>query len=112
MSPTPHSPIITPKEPRATRRKLRQTSARLKSLQQYQLEKLISLGKFKTILADPPWQFANRTGKMAPEHRRLNRYSTMTYQEILELPVAQVAEEKAHLYLWVPNALILEGLEV
>lgn len=68
--------------------------------------------RYGTILADPPWQFANRTGKMAPEHRRLNRYSTMTLQEILELPVSQVALPKSHLYLWVPNALILEGLEV
>ena len=35
-------------------------------------------GRFGTILADPPWQFQNRTGKMAPEHKRLSRYSTMT----------------------------------
>lgn len=69
-------------------------------------------GQFGTILADPPWQFSNRTGKMAPEHRRLSRYSTMTLQEIMELPIPQVAAEKSHLYLWVPNALILEGLEV
>ncbi len=69
-------------------------------------------GKFGTILADPPWQFANRTGKMAPEHKRLLRYETMTFQEIMELPVAQVALPQSHLYLWVPNALVLEGLEV
>jgi len=69
-------------------------------------------GRFGTILADPPWQFANRTGKMAPEHRRLMRYSTMTFDEIMELPVAQLAEDQSHLYLWVPNALIKEGLEV
>lgn len=69
-------------------------------------------GKFTTILADPPWQFTNRTGKMAPEHRRLHRYPTLTQQDILELPVAQLAADKAHLYLWVPNALIAEGLEV
>src|SRR5258708_7736688 len=68
--------------------------------------------RFGTILADPPWQFANRTGKMAPEHRRLSRYSTMSLQDILELPVAQIALPTAHLYLWVPNALIAEGLEV
>lgn len=68
--------------------------------------------RFGTILADPPWQFANRTGKMAPEHRRLSRYGTMTLQEILELPISQLALPKSHLYLWVPNALILEGLEV
>lgn len=68
--------------------------------------------KFRTILADPPWQFQNRTGKMAPEHRRLNRYGTMKLEEILALPVANVTEETAHLYLWVPNALLPEGLKV
>jgi len=69
------------------------------------------LGHFGTILADPPWRFQNRTGKMAPEHRRLSRYETMTMDDIYELPVAQLALPKSHLYLWVPNALILEGLE-
>lgn len=68
--------------------------------------------KFRTILADPPWQFQNRTGKMAPEHKRLNRYPTMALEDIKSLPVSQVAEEKSHLYLWVPNALLPEGLEV
>ena len=68
--------------------------------------------KYKTIYADPPWQFQNRTGKVAPEHKRLNRYSTMTLEDIKHLPVADVADEKCHLYLWVPNALLPEGLEV
>ena len=67
---------------------------------------------FKTILADPPWQFQNRTGKMAPEHRRLSRYATMSLQDIFALPVASIADETAHLYLWVPNALMPEGLRV
>lgn len=69
-------------------------------------------GKYKTILADPPWQFSNRTGKMAPEHKRLARYSTMKLEEIKALPVATVADNPAHLYLWVPNALLQEGLDV
>src|SRR4051794_25172811 len=69
-------------------------------------------GQFGTILADPPWQFMNRTGKMAPEHKRLMRYPTMKLQEIMELPVGEVAADKSHLYLWVPNALIQEGLDV
>jgi N6-adenosine-specific RNA methylase IME4 len=72
----------------------------------------VTKSQFGTVLADPPWQFSNRTGKMAPEHRRLQRYPTMKLQEILELPIAQIAAEKSHLYLWVPNALVLEGLEV
>lgn len=68
--------------------------------------------KFGTILADPPWVFSNSTGKMAPEHRRLYRYPTMTLHEITELPVEQIALPQSHLYLWVPNALLAEGLEV
>jgi N6-adenosine-specific RNA methylase IME4 len=68
--------------------------------------------RYGTILADPPWRFANRTGKMAPEHRRLSRYATMTFDEIMELPVDEVAAPRSHLYLWVPNALVGEGLEV
>lgn len=69
-------------------------------------------GKFGTILADPPWQFQNRTGKMAPEHKRLARYSTLTLEEIKAIPVADVAASACHLYLWVPNALLAEGLAV
>ncbi|MCG6902824.1 MAG: S-adenosylmethionine-binding protein [Rhodobacter sp.] len=68
--------------------------------------------KFQTILADPPWQFQNRTGKMAPEHKRLARYPTMTLDDICDLPVEAVADDPAHLYLWVPNALLPEGLKV
>jgi N6-adenosine-specific RNA methylase IME4 len=68
--------------------------------------------QYGTILVDPPWQFSNRTGKMAPEHRRLSRYSTMSLEEIGDLPVSKLALAQSHLYLWVPNALIAEGLEV
>ncbi len=68
--------------------------------------------RFRTVLADPPWRFTNRTGKVAPEHRRLARYETMTTDEICTLPVADLTTEPAHLYLWVPNALLPEGLRV
>jgi N6-adenosine-specific RNA methylase IME4 len=67
---------------------------------------------FNCVLADPPWQFANRTGKMAPEHKRLSRYGTMGVAAIAALPVAAVAAPTSHLYLWVPNALLPEGLQV
>lgn len=68
--------------------------------------------KYKTIYADPPWQFQNRTGKVAPEHKRLSRYATLRLDEIKLLPVGEIADAKSHLYLWVPNALLPEGLEV
>lgn len=67
---------------------------------------------YRTILADPPWRFTNRTGKVAPEHKRLNRYDTLSLDEIKEIPVQFISNKDSHLYLWVPNALLLEGLEV
>ena len=66
--------------------------------------------RFGTILADPPWRFLNRTGKIAPEHKRLSRYGTMSFEEIGALPVAKIAAPTSHLYLWCPNALLPEGL--
>lgn len=68
--------------------------------------------RFSTVLADPPWQFENRTGKMAPEHKRLARYPTLPLKDIISIPVHSALEDTAHLYLWVPNALLSEGLEV
>lgn len=68
--------------------------------------------KFATIYADPPWRFQNRTGKVAPENKKLNRYETMDLEAIKAMPVSQIAANKSHLYLWVPNALLPEGLEV
>lgn len=76
------------------------------------LRALAQRQQFGTILADPPWRFINRTGKMAPEHKRLLRYETMTNEEIMDLPIGELALPKSHLYLWVPNALAAEGLEV
>jgi len=68
--------------------------------------------KFSTIYADPPWRFQNRTGKVAPEHKRLNRYDTMELKDIEALPIVNISAKKCHLYLWVPNALLPDGLAV
>jgi N6-adenosine-specific RNA methylase IME4 len=68
--------------------------------------------KFGTILADPPWRFENRTGKVAPEHKRLSRYGTMTFHEIEALPISKLATSVSHLYLWCPNALLPQGIAV
>lgn len=69
-------------------------------------------GPFRTILVDPPWRFKNRTGKIAPEHKRLHRYPTMSLEEIKKLPVEGLADDNCHLYLWTPNALLPQALEV
>ena len=74
--------------------------------------KLSIVGKFGAILADPPWEFQNSTGKVAPKHKRLKRYETMSLEEIKSMPVSRLSAYKSHLYLWVPNAFIKEGIEV
>ena len=79
---------------------------------QTEFQQFVNGRRFSTILADPPWRFANRTGKMAPEHKRLSRYETMDLDKICAIPVSSAALATAHLYLWVPNALLPDGLEV
>ena len=76
------------------------------------LKEFLQGQKFATVMADPPWRFTNRTGKVAPEHKRLARYPTMKLEDICTLPVAEHLKETAHCYLWVPNALLPDGLEV
>lgn len=76
------------------------------------LTNALSGRSFGTVMADPPWRFVNRTGKVAPEHRRLSRYSTLSVEEICALPVAAHMAERAHCYLWAPNALLPEALQV
>ena len=49
---------------------------------------------------------------MAPEHHRLSRYETLSFEAIASLPVGDLVSEPAHLYLWVPNALLPHGLHV
>jgi len=68
--------------------------------------------QYGAILIDPPWRFSNRTGKVGPEHKRLHRYETMSFEDIAALPVRDLALPKSHLYLWCPNALLLEALMI
>ena len=69
-------------------------------------------GGFGTVLLDPPWRFTNRTGKVAPEHRRLARYATLSLAELETLPVGDLARGQSHMYLWCPNALLADGLHL
>jgi N6-adenosine-specific RNA methylase IME4 len=105
---------MTKSSTKTVKRPLQDRSEAMQQPSDASLDLLSRVGQshFSTVLADPPWQFQNRTGKMAPEHKRLNRYATMGLDEIVELPVNAVTADTAHLYLWVPNALLPEGLRV
>lgn len=71
--------------------------------------------KFKTILADPPWRFKNRSGVMSPETNQRNdkyHYPTMSLGDIKKMPVKILACEDAYLYLWTPSFMLPDGLNV
>ena len=63
--------------------------------------------KYRTILADPPWDIQQKGGRGAARH-----YPLMPLREICALPVSNLAEDNAHLWLWVTNATIHAGRDV
>jgi N6-adenosine-specific RNA methylase IME4 len=75
-------------------------------------ENIPPVPKFKTIVADPPWSKNQSSGSNASYGGAINHYSLMGIDRIKAMPVADLASENAHLYLWVTNSNIDEGLEV
>ena len=67
--------------------------------------------KFKCIVADPPWS-KNQTSVSGNYGGALKHYPLMSLERIKQMPVAELADENSHLYLWVTNNNIDEGLEV
>ena len=67
-------------------------------------------GKYRVIYADPPWSYGNKLvdGYGAAE----NHYPTMTIEELCALPVKDLAEDNAVLFLWVTSPLLEECFEV
>ena len=68
-------------------------------------------GPFSLIYADPAWRYA-ATGKSGSRLRIENQYPTMTTAEICALPVEEISDKDAMLFLWVPSSLLRDGLEV
>ncbi|MFN0117807.1 MAG: MT-A70 family methyltransferase [Elusimicrobiota bacterium] len=62
--------------------------------------------KFKTVVCDPPWQFRRQPKSVGPT------YNLLTLDEIKLFPIRDISDENAHLYLWIPNAFIKEGVSV
>lgn len=65
--------------------------------------------KYKTIYADPPWmeRGGGKIKRGADRH-----YQLMTTKAIMELPVSELADDNCHLYLWVTNNFLDDGLKV
>lgn len=65
-------------------------------------------GKYRVVYADPPWKYRNSGFKGSSE----KRYKTMTTQEICCLPVGDIVEEMAVLFLWATNPFVRDALTV
>lgn len=63
--------------------------------------------KFKTILADPPWEIAQKGKLGASRH-----YNLMSLEAIKNMPVTDLAEDNAHLWLWTYPAALEQSFEV
>lgn len=80
--------------------------------------------KYKTVLADPPWQYKTPRAIVGNggrgSHNALNikqtsvldNYSTMSTQDIMSLPVGSIVEDNAHLYLWCTNSFMVQAHDV
>lgn len=81
----------------------------LETCSETDLYSLVRAGKkFGTIYADPPWQYGNQGTRAATD----NHYGTMTQDELIELPVSQLAADKSHLHLWTTNAFLVPALQL
>lgn len=63
--------------------------------------------KFKTILADPPWDVAQ-----GGSYGAINHYDLMTVEDIKRMPVADLVEDNAHLWLWTYPAVLEQSFDV
>ena len=79
--------------------------------------------KYKTIVADPPWKYrAKRPFGASKEFRpnswdntdigAMTKYPLMATQEICSMPVSEVVDKDAHLYLWTTNAFMRDAHDV
>lgn len=70
---------------------------------------------YQTIVADPPWHYDARIIEYGRERGRVCApmpYSTMSVEEIVALPVAELAAPNCHLYLWTTNRYLRDAYEV
>lgn len=68
--------------------------------------------KYRTIVADPPWDVKRPTGWNTTRNHQSQPYPTMTVEEIASLPVVNLAADVSYLFLWTVNAYIESAYEV
>ncbi|MDE5823262.1 MAG: cytosine methyltransferase [Lachnospiraceae bacterium] len=69
-----------------------------------------SVKRYRTVMADPPWDI-NQRGKYSNRSAE-SHYELMPLERIKAMPVTDLCKDQAFLFLWIPNALLQEGLDV
>lgn len=70
------------------------------------LKQLVVRGaRFPTIYVDPPWDYDNTASRGAAE----NHYPTLTLETLMNMPIAELSAENAHLHLWTTNAFLWDA---
>ena len=77
------------------------------SLLEHELPDLKTMGKFRTIMCDPPWELGDG-GRMSPS----SHYETMSLEEIRDLRIGDIAADDSHLYLWVVQSIMREAFDL
>jgi N6-adenosine-specific RNA methylase IME4 len=70
---------------------------------------------FGTVYADPPWPYGNQRTRGATTGvagKKPAHYSTMTVDDICDLPVGELVGDEAHLHLWTTNGFLFESKRV
>jgi N6-adenosine-specific RNA methylase IME4/ParB-like chromosome segregation protein Spo0J len=66
--------------------------------------------KYRVVYADPPWSYGNTQPDYHPEQR--DHYPVMSMAEVCALPVRDIIEEDAVLFLWVTSPILAESFQV
>lgn len=73
------------------------------------LLRLVTNGRrFGCIYADPPWQYGNQGTRAATG----NHYNGMSIDELMAMPIRDLADDNSHLHLWTTNAFLFESLKI
>jgi N6-adenosine-specific RNA methylase IME4 len=67
--------------------------------------------KFATIMIDPPWDWGDE-GDQDQLGRARPDYATMSKDQLLDLPLPDLADDDCHLYLWITNRSLPKGFEL
>ena len=79
---------------------------------------------YSTIVADPPWPYGTSLSGTAALPHTVKRdgslargvddmgYGVMTIDDLCAMPVGDLAERNAHLYLWVTNSFMEEAHQI